>query len=175
MVFETILSNMQSMGFFQYVFPFLLSLAVLYGILEYAVGDRMGKKPISLISLILSFFVMLWASSNPGVVAFFAGLSGTGILIAGSGILFFLILLGLMGLKTSDIMDMKYGKEITVLVVLFIAGVIFFGVGGQALVPSVQLGTDFWTIVFFVVILALVLLLMGKEEGKPAGGGEKKG
>lgn len=170
MVFETILSNMQTMGFFQYVFPFLLSLAILYGVLKYAVGAQLGNKPISLISLILSFFVMLWASANPGVVSFFAGLSGSGILIAGSGILFLLILLGLMGLKVENLFKsekeggLRYGKEITILVVLFIVGVIFFGVGGQTLIPAVRLGTEFWTIAFFVIILALVLLLMGKEE-----------
>lgn len=172
MVFETILSNMQSMGFFQYLFPFLLSLAILYGVMKFAVKDRLGgDKPIALISLILSFFVMLWTSANPGVVSFLTGLSGSGILIAGSGILFFLIILGLMGFKTENLTEIKYGKEMMILAVLFIAGVIFFGVGGQALVPTVSLGTEFWTIVFFVVILALVMVLLGGEGEE--GGGEK--
>ncbi len=170
MVFETIIQNMQTMGFFQYLFPFLLALAVLYGVMTVAMKDKMPKNAIALISLILSFFVMLFVSANPGIVGFLMNISGYWLVI-GCGILFLLVLLGMFGIKTEDLMKGEWSKWILILVVVAIALVIFFGAGGEALVgvPSGVFSSELWTIVFFIVILALVMFVMGKEGG----GGEK--
>lgn len=170
MVFQTIIQNMQSMGFFQYLFPFLLALAILYGVMTKFLGDKLPKNAIALISLIFSFFVMLFVSANPGIVGFLMNISGYW-LVVGSGILFLLVLLGMFGLKPENIVGDK-NKWILGLVVVAIAIVIFFGAGGEALVgvPSGVFSSELWTIVFFVVILALVMFVMGKEGG--GGGGE---
>ncbi|MEE9406179.1 MAG: hypothetical protein V3V26_02120 [Candidatus Aenigmarchaeota archaeon] len=173
MVFETIIQNMQTMGFFQYLFPFLLALAVLYGVMTMALKDKMPKNAIALVSLILSFFVMLFVSANPGIVGFLMNISGYW-LVVGCGILFLIVLLGMFGIHAEDIWKGKenvWGKWVLILVVLVIAVVIFFGAGGEALVgvPSGVFSSELWTIVFFIVILALVMFVMGKEGG----GGEK--
>lgn len=179
MVFQTIVSNMMQMGFFQYVFPFLLALAILWGLLEWVFGGdkrRMPKSATSLIALILSFFVMLFVSANPGIVTFLMNISGYW-LIVGSGILFLLILLGMVGVRTEEhFLKSEWGKWALILVIIAIGIVIFFGAGGQMLVgtPSWTTNSELWTIVFFVVILAIVLLMMGKE-GKAPSEGEKKG
>ena len=76
-IFETILGSWTQLGFFQYLFPFLLALAIMYGILKWATGDRLGKSSTALISLILSFFVMLFAGSNPQIVGFLTLVSGS--------------------------------------------------------------------------------------------------
>jgi len=172
MVFETIIQNMQTMGFFQYLFPFLLALAILYGVMTVALKDKMPKNAIALISLILSFFVMLFVSSNPGIVSFLMNISGYWLVI-GSGILFLLVLLGMFGIKAEKLMEGDWSKWILILVIVAIALVIFFGAGGEALVgvPSGVFSSELWTIVFFIVILALVMFVMGKEGG--SGGGEK--
>lgn len=172
-VFPSIIQNMQNMGFFLYLFPFLLALAIFYGILHWAMSDRIPKSGIALISIILSFFVMLYSSWNTGIVAFFANLGGAG-LIVGSGILFAAILLGLMGFKISDLFDeSKSGKKIKwvfILGILLIAILIFFGAGGSAfgLIPSWSNQGEFWTVVFFIAIVGLAVWWLG-EDGKPAG------
>ena len=175
MVFDTIVQNMTQMGFFQYVFPFLLALAILYGILTWVLKDRgFPKSAISLISLILSFFVMLFVSANPGIVSFLMNISGYW-LIVGSGILFLLVLLGMVGVTTEKhFLEGTWGKWALILVIIAIGIVIFFGAGGQMLVgvPSWAFTSELWTIVFFVVILAIVMLMMG--GGEAATGGEKK-
>lgn len=174
-IFDTIINNMQNMGFFQYVFPFLLSLAILYGLMTWVLKDRMPKSAISLISLILSFFVMLFVSANPGIVGFLMNISGYW-LIAGSGILFVMLLLGLVGVKTEEqFLKSEWGKWVLILFIIAIGLVIFFAAGGNLLVgtPSWSVSSEMWTIVFFVVILAVVLLMMGREGGS-SGGGEKK-
>lgn len=166
MVFQTIIQNMQTMGFFQYLFPFLLALAVLYGVMTVTLKDRMPKNAIALIALILSFFVMLFVSANPGIVGFLMNISGYWLVI-GSGILFLLVLLGMFGISPDKLWDTQWSKWILILVIVAIAIVIFFGAGGEALVgvPSGVFSSELWTIVFFVVILALVMFVMGKEGG----------
>ena len=177
-IFGTMIQNLQSMGFFQYVFPFLLALAVIFGLLEYVFGGkkderRLPKSATSLISLILSFFVMLYVSANQGIVSFLTNISGYW-LVAGSGILFIILLLGLVGVKVEkDFLGKKYGPYILILVIVAIGVVLFFGAGGQALVgvPSWAFSTELWTVIFFVIIMAIVLFMLGSEgEAAPAAG-----
>ncbi|NIO19276.1 MAG: hypothetical protein GTN76_00640 [Candidatus Aenigmarchaeota archaeon] len=176
--FQTLIQNMMRMEFFQFLFPFLLALAIIYGVLRYALPKQIPKSAAGVISLILAFFVMLYSSWNYLIVQFFANLGG-GFLIVGSGILFIVILLGLVGIKPEDLWPGKEkgkAKWIVVLLIVFIVAVIFFGAGGFMLVgiPSWAASTDFWTIIFFVIILAIVIFWMGaeseekKEEAAPA-------
>lgn len=176
--FQQMVSNMASLGFFQFLFPFLLALAIFYGLMRWGL-PQLPNSATGLISLILAFFVMLFASANPGIVQFFQNISGTG-LIAGTGILFVVILLGLTGFKISDLVGSgrSTGERLLLLLIAVIVIILFFGAGTSILLPSVSIGTDFWTIIFFVVILALVLWFLGRESkeggsapaaGKPAG------
>jgi len=178
--FQSMIQNMVSLGFFQFLFPFLLALAIFYGILKWTVGEKMPNSAVGLISLILAFFVMLFASSNPSLVTFLQNISGTS-LIVGTGILFLVVLLGLMNFQVKDLIgkDKTAGERLLLLVVVVIIIVLFFGAGTSFLLPSVSVGTDFWTILFFIIILALVLWFLGRKEeagGKAgAGGGGKPG
>ena len=176
-VFGTIVQNMMQMGFFQYLFPFLLALAVLYGILHWTMKDRMPKSAIGLISLILSFFVMLFVSANPAIVTYLMNISGYWLVI-GCGILFIIVLLGLVGVKTEeDILKGEKGKWVLILVIIAIAVFIFFGAGGQALVgsPSWAASSELWTVIFFIVILAIVMAMIGGEKEKKTTTGGTQG
>ncbi len=173
--FQQIILNMQQMGFFQFLFPFLLSLAIIFGLLEWTFGGekrRLPKSANALIALIVSFFVMLWTVSNPGIVTFFANISGYW-LVAGSGILFILILLALVGVKTEEhFLQSHWGKWTLILVIIAIGVVIFFGAGGQSLigVPYWMFSTELWTIVFFIIVLAIVMFVIsssGEQKQKP--------
>src|SRR4030042_3663966 len=97
-LFENLFVTMQNLGMFQYLFPFLLALAIFYGILFWAMGERLKKGPTALISIILAFFVMLYANINPMIVGFFTTLGGTTLIIA-SGLVVIAIFLGLAGFK----------------------------------------------------------------------------
>ena len=169
--FQQMIQNFTSLGFFQFLFPFLLALAIFYAIIHYAAGDRFPKSANGLISLILAFFVMLFASANPGIVQFFQNISGAG-LVVGTGILFLVILLGILGFKTDKLLEPKGWKPIIFLVIIVAALVIFFGAGAGFLVPGITLSSDWLTIIFFIVILAIVLWFLGGEAEK---GGEGKG
>jgi hypothetical protein len=171
--FQILIQNMSRLGFFQFLFPFLLALAIVYGLLKWAMGDRLPKSAIGVISLIIAFFVMLYSSWNVMIVNFFAELSGTWLIIA-TGILFIIILLAMVGFKIENIFSGKYSKWVLALLVIFIGIVIFFGAGGAWFinVPGWTISSDFWTIIFFIIILAIVIFWLGQEGGsKEAAGG----
>jgi len=164
--FPQILSDMQSMGFFLYLFPFLLALAIFYGVLTFALEKQLPKPARGLVSVIFAFFVMLYSSWNVMIVSFFANLGGMG-LIVGSGILFIAILLGLMGF---DIKNLTSGegksKWIFILFIILIGVLIFLGAGAGWLIdiPSWSTTSQFWTALFFIIILAIVVWWLGSGE-----------
>jgi drug/metabolite transporter (DMT)-like permease len=177
-VFSTIVQNMMRLGFFQFLFPFLLSLAIIYGLMRWALPKQLPKSATGVIALIISFFIMLYSSWNYAVVQFFANISGA-FLIVGSGILFVVILLALTGIKVGEegIFKGRWAKWIMVLVIVFIGAVIFFGAGGGMLVqvPPGVATTDFWTIIFFIIILAIVVFWLGAEGEKAEAAGAEAG
>ncbi len=159
-------------GIFKFLFPFLLSLAILYSIINFAAGDRIPKSANGLISIIISFFVMLYTSWNPSITAFFTQISGS-FLIIGSGILFLIVILGIAGFKFHDFGG-EHFKWAVVLFLILVAFLVFFGAGGAQFLnlPSFASSGDFWSIIFFVVIIAIVFLFLTKGD---SGGGGKKG
>jgi hypothetical protein len=175
--FQILIQNMNRLGFFQFLFPFLLALAIVYGLLTWALKDQLPRSARGIIALIIAFFVMLYSSWNTMIVSFFANLSGMW-LVAATGILFIVILLALAGQRPQDLLSGAKAKWIAVLVLIFIGVVTFFGAGAGWLlsIPGWSITSDFWTILFFIVILALVVFWLGQEGegGAPAAGGEEK-
>ncbi len=173
------LQNMQYMGFFLYLFPFLLALAIVYGVLSWSLGDRLPKSARGLVSIIIGFFVMLYSSWNVWIVSFFAEYFGAGIVLA-CGILVVAILLGLAGYKIEDLFKGAYSKWIFILGILIIAIVVFFGAGAGWLIPIPAWSTssEMWTVALFIIILALAMWWLGSEGGGKSeptqGAGEKK-
>ena len=167
--FGTFVNSMQSIGIFQYLFPFLLALAIIYGALMYALGDKLKKGPVGLISIVLSFFVMLYASSEPMIVGFFATLGGTTLIVA-SGILVIVVLLGLAGFKLHEVFEGKYMKWFLVFAIILIGLIVFFGASGGNFinVPGFIINSDFTVFIIVIVIIALAMWFMTQE-----GGGEK--
>jgi hypothetical protein len=178
-VFPNLTQNLQNMGFFLYLFPFLLALAIFYGILYwvFASGDKpkIPRSAIALISIILAFFVMLYSSWNTMIVQFMANLSGAG-LIVGSGILFVAILLGLVGFNIEGLTGEAAGrgKWVFIIGVLVIGILIFFAAGGGSfgLIPEWSNNGEFLTALFVIAIIGLAVWWLGNEGGggpKPAG------
>jgi len=174
---QQMLQNMQYMGFFLYLFPFLLALAIFYGVLSWTMPDRLPKSARGLVSIIIAFFVMLYSSWNVWIVTFFAEFFGAGLVIA-CGILVVAILLGLAGFKIEGLFEGK-AKWIFVFAIIIIAILIFYGAGAGWLIPIPYWSTssELWTVVLFIIILALAMWWLGSEGEKPKEAppaGEKK-
>jgi hypothetical protein len=164
--FDLLIQNMSRLGFFQFLFPFLLALAIVYGLLSWALQKQLPKSARGVISLIIAFFVMIYSSWNVMIVTFFAQLSGMWLVVA-TGILFIVIMLALVGFNVEELTKGSKSKWVLVLLIVFIGIVLFFGAGGAWLVniPGWTASSDFWTVLFFIVILAIVIFWLGQEEG----------
>jgi hypothetical protein len=163
----TFVNSLQNIGAFQYLFPFLLALAIFYGILKWSAGDRLGKGPTGLISIILSFFVMLFMASNPMIVWFLSYLGGTTLIVA-CGILVIIILLGLAGFKLHDAFSGKYMKWLLIFAIIIIALIIFFGAGGGWFftIPYVIINSDFTTTLILIAIIIIAMVFIMHEGGE---------
>ena len=173
--FGPLLGNLNQLGFFQFLFPFLLILALSYGGLEYALGGAkekriLPKSAVALISMVISFFVLNYSGGvGSSIGIFFSQIFGQGMVVA-VGILMILVLLGLFGLKPANFLDKTEAKKnsgmaqaaiaiVVLLVFLFIVG------AGQGLgLGGLRLDSQAWTIVIFLIIFVGVMWALGKKE-----------
>lgn len=166
--------NMTSQNsFFIYVIPWLLTFAIVYGILgHYKVPKSNSARTI--IALVLAFFVMPVAAPVVAIL----GQLGMGMLILFGGLLFIMILFEITGTRTYLGHDEK-GKKVTAKVtehhyrsfgiaIAILVAMVFIGAGGlEYLGFSIYFGTINYPLVFFIGILVLIVWWMVKEgEGK---------
>lgn len=175
--------NMQRMEFFQYLFPFLLSFAILYGLMQYVFGKEKlgGPRVHSLIAIVLSFFVMLYSSFNPWLYMFLTTTSGVWLGFA-TVVLLIVLVLALAGVNVHELFtgSKNWVKYVVVLIIIYIVLLAILGQGGlfSTYLPYWLTGSDLWTVVFVIIIIAIVFWFVGEgkeEEGKPAPGGEGAG
>jgi hypothetical protein len=158
-LFGTMVTNLQNMGFFQYLFPFLLAFAVLYGALQWIFKEEGlgGRRVHALIAIVISFFVMLYSAANPWMY------------------LFIVILLALAGVNLHTIIagEQRWIRWVFILVIAFIVLAALLGWGVMAqFIPTWLSYNDLWTVILLILILALVFWFVGGEEKKAEGGGE---
>jgi hypothetical protein len=165
-LFDAMLTSLLNMDFFQILFPFLLALAIFYGVLKMVLKEKLGNGPIGLISIILAFFVMLYARTVPIYLTITAG-AGSVLAIA-CVILFLLILLGLFGISLDNLKDKDKKSWFGIIVALIIIFVIVAGLWGTNIfmgLPWFVGYTDVWTIILFVIIIAICWHIMNSGEG----------
>ncbi|MBI2583618.1 MAG: hypothetical protein HYW25_03040 [Candidatus Aenigmarchaeota archaeon] len=163
-VSSDVVAILESLGFFQFLLPWLFMFAVTYGILSKV--DLFGKanKRISIaIALVVAFFTVGFA--GPSLANFFISIFGGASLII-AGILVILLFIGMVGKGPSDIA--KGG----VLVVLIVIGVVlwFLSVGaasglGFSILFSPALVS---LIIVFVVIVLAVWMIVKEDKGEEA-------
>ncbi|MBN1896817.1 MAG: hypothetical protein JW789_03785 [Candidatus Aenigmarchaeota archaeon] len=180
-LFETMVQNMQRMEFFQYLFPFLLAFALLYGLMQWAFKENLGGRRVhTLIAIILSFFVMLYSSYNTWLFALLTTTSGIWLGLATVALLLVLFaqLLGIdIGSMLSGAGGSKYPwiKWIILLIIVWIVLSAFLGYAGMsAWLPYWLTGSDLWTVLLVVVIIGAVFYFVGEDSGKSSGGSDDK-
>jgi accessory gene regulator protein AgrB len=175
--FGTMVQNLQNMGFFQYLFPFLLAFAILYGALQWVFKEGLGGRRVhALISIVVAFFVMFYSASNPWMYQFLTTTSGTWLGLA-TVVLFLVVLLALAGVDIHKILSdekRSWVKYLIILIVIYIVLASFLGYGVLTpFIPSWLSYNDLWTVILVIIILAIVFWFVGGEGEKPAGEPEK--
>ena len=175
------MGNLNQLGFFQFILPFLLILAIVYGILASTLKDIFPQKASALISIVIAFFVMNYSGwVGVEIANFFTTMFGS-LSIVLAVVLMIFVFFGLAGFKTKEVFG---GEKVWILVLFFafMGFLIFIGAGGLTLIniptTGINLNQDFLMIVFFVIMLVLVMWWMGRSEsaaGAGGGGGQPQG
>jgi hypothetical protein len=155
---ETMISNLESAGFFAYVLPWLLTLALVYGVLEkYKIPDNKSGRAV--VAIAVAFMMLPMA----GVIAPFLEGLVLGLVIIISGILVALIFAEMVGAK--DVFSDKYHKEMGVILII-IAILVFIGAGGLKLLGwRFEIRESTVTMLFFLAVIAMGIWWITAEKG----------
>lgn len=178
--FTGIVGDLERLGFYDFVLPWLLFFAVILGILNNVKIFGEDKKINSIVAAVAAFFVVAF---NPAVgtslSAYFVNIFGSGAMIL--GVLLILVLLGgVLGYKPDDLIkgDGEHGGHyvskwikplIGLVFIIIIVWIFSVATGSGVGLPVLGLDSDTWTMLF---ILAFVLLVIWYASGGGAGAGE---
>lgn len=162
--FPAMVLGMEKIGVYLYLFPFLLTLAVTYGILSFTMEKQLERSARAVISIVMGFFVMLFSLWNPGIVVFFATAFGF-TLIVGAGLLVIIILLGLIGIKFEDLTKNEKAKWMFTGSLILIGIIIFAVSAGSALFGTNFLeSTEILTIAMLLAILGFSMWFISQSK-----------
>ncbi len=165
-VWTVLIQNLNAMGFYGFVLPWIFIFAVVYGLLMKAKLFDTLNKPISgILALVIAFFGT--AIAGPELAAFFVTLFG-GATIYIAGIITVILFLVLVG-GPHTLTDKKgIGAWAVALLVVGIAIVIFATATG-VVVTGIALNETTVAALFIVVIIAIAVYFITAPEKKKEG------
>jgi hypothetical protein len=166
---DIMIKGLEQAGFFAYVLPFLLTLAVTYGILEHYDMPR-SKSARAVISLMLAFMVLPTA----GLIAPFLYGVAKGLVVVAAGILMAVIFVEILGYKAGGKQNIFEAHPRSFgIILIFIAALVFIAAGGLGLlginIPRLvmpRISEDLLAMFFFLAVIALGIWWIAAKEGK---------
>lgn len=160
-ILGTLVDNLNRMGFYGFILPWLLVFALVYGLLSIVSSKTgMDKRVNGLIALAIAFFIT--AYSNIGT--FFIGLFGASSMIIAAALMIMLFF-AVFGL-TPDVSKTEW------IVAIVVIGLILLFVIGGAVIEGIRLSSEVIGILFmvFLIVFAVNFVTKGGEEKRQAGG-----
>jgi len=186
--FEDIIATGKGLGLFDFYLPFVLSFAIIYGILRKVkiFGDeRVGRTTDLIVAVVLSLFVIGYTPVGVTLATFF-GTMFTGtvmIVVTLLGTMMVLYMFGsIIGVDIREKQSAKKWTALLILVAIIVAAVAFVTSGGMSFFESTGVGTElslpampsikisaedvviFGGLILFLV--AVVWMYGGDKEGK---------
>jgi len=152
--FELLVQNLQHMGFFGFLLPWLLMFAVTYGILLKSKALGEDQKIIGVISLVVAFFVIGYGGVAIGT--FMQNMFGIAAMVL-AGILVTVLFVSMAG---GDISKFVEGKEVMALIIAI--GIVVFVVAIGSI--GVNLGTDALAAVFIMVVMGIAVFFIAGNK-----------
>mgnify|MGYP001405172113 CR=1 FL=1 len=158
-IVDTFLVNMNQLGFFDFLLPWLFTFAIVYGLLTKLnlFGD-VNPKISAVLAIVFAFFTAPFAGVY--LATFFATL-GTEITIVLSGLLTVMLFASILGFEGSAISKIPHA----IYAVIGLGAIVFFiALGGE--IQNINLGTNtVMTAVFILVLVAAVWFIVGRNGG----------
>ena len=158
---ENLISGLRAAGF-QLVLLWLLTLAVVYGILSHVeIPKSLSARGV--ISISLAFFVLLAAAAGQAAT-FVSNLVTASILVA-FGLMFAVIFIEIAGAKHEQKHVLAMHPKFFGVAIIILAILIFIGAGGLGILnlPSISITTPTTALIFFLLIMAAAVWVMHKE------------
>ncbi len=174
--FGSILGQLRDLGFYEFMLPWLLALAIMYGLLT-LIKDK-EKKPVfdknvrAIISIVIAFFLVNYTPygyMTNFLEVFFTGFFAPAVIII-SVILVFVIMVELVGVDVTG----KIGKSwVTIFGILFIIILLFIGAGGAAMFggAGISISDSTWPILFVIITMIFAVVFLFREGDKAPSGG----
>ncbi len=157
LTFNTLLANLNQMGFYDFVLPWMLFLIIIFAVLQKTKLPTDNQQFQIVISVILAFFIVNYVPYGVGFGTYLTTLFGSAsIYIAGGLVL--LLFLGVVGLDVSG--SIGKNKIVLGILVAILAVMVFLGAGGQTLNISDQTAT----LLFMVALMGGAVLLLGSKS-----------
>lgn len=148
--FELLVSNLNQLGFFGFLLPWLLMFAVVYGLLVKSKALGEDQKIIGVVSLVTAFFVVGYGGVAMGV--FFQNLFGVAAIVLG-GILVTVLFVSMAGGDISKLVENK-----AVMALLAGVGIIVFMIVLGTFGVTIQ--SDVIAAIFLVVVMAIAVVFI---------------
>lgn len=144
--FSILVANLNGLGFFGFLLPWIFTFAITYGLLTKAKFFE-NAKITGVLSLVLAFFVV--GFGGPWLAGFFVNLFGYAAVII-AGILVIVLFVTMSGGSVSKIFD---NKGIAVILAAIGIVVFFIAVGGA----SVIISDSVVGIIFIIIVMAVAI------------------
>ena len=176
--FSGIVGNLASLGFYDFVLPWLLFFAVILGVLNAVKIFGENSRVNAIIAAVLAFFIVAYTPIGTSMGAFLVTMFGVGGMFI-AALLLLLLLVGVLGfnLKNAFGSDGKpnWGLILVILVLLLLVAWIFSTVTGTGIGLSIPgLDSATWTIIFVIVFVLLVIYWATCGASCTATGGKGK-
>ncbi len=169
-------NTLRAMGFYDFVLPWLLAFAIVFGILQTvmifkkgAKNDQSNTSVDAVIALSVAFYLTIFTPYSGFLSSFFSKLFGSSIVIL-SGVLVLLMFVGIFGFKSSDVFHGTKSKMAIVIVALILAALFLinassgtFSIGGKELVN----GETLTVLAFFGMIGAIIWFVVNDGKTVP--------
>lgn len=183
--FNVFLSNLNSMGFYSFVLPWLLFLTIFFVIIEKApiwptgpVMDTDGKTPKKdkdgkelkgrnankkiaiLIAAILAFFTVNYPLNGIPMATILSDMfGGTAVYVAGLTVV--ILFFGLGGLNAEEMFGTSKGAKTGLAFVLLLLAILVLAATGF---PIIALDASTWTLIFVAVLIGGAMLFLGEDK-----------
>jgi hypothetical protein len=146
--------------FFTFMLPWVLTFAIVYGLLDKLeiFGDLKDKVNI-ILSIIFAFFVT--AAAGPQMAAFFSAILGNFVVVA-TGIIVLLIFLKIGGHDLISDKNNKSRNNVVIFTVFILGVLLFFGSGGT--IPGLKFDSTTSTFIFWGLILFVAIYYVQKPK-----------
>ncbi len=157
-IFTPLVGNLNQMGFYRFVLPWLFTMAIVYGILLKTKIFAENQQALNgVIAIVAAFFVINYTPAGFALDTFFTQAFGVGILVL-TGVFVVLLFMGLVGLKGEDIFKAENLKGGGLAVILLMVFVIFlvFTIGG------IKIASDQLTLISVLIFMVVAIAYIAK-------------